>query len=204
MKTYSNFLAEVSSAQALKNATRAATPDKRQQEILAARRKARAEGRPTPQSTTTTKPNTTTTAIVKTQPKSLPSDKGSAIQKRSSSAITTRPAAQQTSKGGAIVKAKSNKLAQPAVKKVNVKVDDPKPKTEKKPVEPVPNDRPDETTVLPDKEKKPKRDACPAGQFYFAGKCRFNPNVKASKLDTDDSVATGSVSGVKMKNTIDS
>jgi hypothetical protein len=206
MKTYSNYLAEVSSAQALKNATRAATPNKRQEDILSARRKARTEGKPTPQSTTTTKPNTTTTAIVKAQPKSLPSDKGSAIQKRPSTAITPRPAAQQTSTGGALVKARSNKLANSGIKKVDVKVDEPRPqrpgttrpdtKPETATDKPPKPDKPDK----PDKPQKPKRDACPAGQFYFAGQCRF----KGSPLQTDDSASTGSVGGVKMKNTIDS
>lgn len=128
-------------------------------------------------------------AIVKRPQPKLPNSKGSAL--------ATRPSAQPTSRGGAIAKSNSAKIANPNIKKARVKVDQPEQQT-KRPG----TTRPTSTTTTnkPQPKGKERREPCPAGQVRFGGKCRTAPSIRQPVRSTDDSVSTGSVQGLKTKN----
>lgn len=128
-------------------------------------------------------------AIVKRPQPKLPNSKGSAL--------ATRPSAQQTSRGGAIAKSNSAKISNPNIKKARVKVDQPEQQTRRPGTT-----RPTTTTTTKPQDKpqgREKKEPCPAGQVRFGGKCRFIPKGAPAR-STDDSVSTGSVEGLKTKN----
>ena len=135
-------------------------------------------------------PRTSSSAIVKRPQQKLPNSKGSAL--------AVRPSAKQTSRGGAIAKSNTAKITNPNIKKARVRVDQPEQQT-KRPGTTRPATKPTTTTTTKPQGKE-RREPCPAGQVRFAGKCRFNPNLKQPVRDTDDSVSTGSVQGLKTKN----
>ena len=205
MKSYNNFLSEAISASRLaqlaaKGKGGAAAAKMKADNLTSSAVKAR--------STTTTKPKSlpgtgsSGGALVKRNPKTLPSGSGGAITKKtqpsmsggSGGSLTRRPSAQQTSKGGAVVRAnRTGKLDNRGVKEVDVKVDKPRPQrpgTTRTTDTPVVDNRPESTTTQSNNQKKKKNKNNKSGIKF--------PSI--DKLETDDSTSTGSVSGLQYKN----
>ena len=183
MKTYTQFIAEApTEAEAAKIAP-GISPEKRRAALERNARRQAARDTPTTQK----------------KQKALPAgNQGGGIQKRTTSSIV-KP---QSKSGGlakrpsqGITKAKSNKLANPNIKKVDVKVD--KPKFQAR--------RPGTTrTTTTTTETKPEtttttRPSNTSSEKPKAKERKFGlPQV--NKLDTSDEVATGSVTGLNFKN----
>lgn len=204
MKSYNNFLSEAISASRLaqlaaKGKGGAAAAKMKADNLTSSAVKAR--------STTTTKPKSlpgtgsSGGALVKRNPKTLPSGSGGAITKKtqpsvsggSGGSLTRRPSAQQTGKGGAVVRAnRTGKLDNRGVKKVDVKVDKPRPQrpgTTRTTDTSVADNNTDTTTTQSVNQKKKKNKKKSGIRF---------PSI--DKLQTDDSTSTGSVSGLQYKN----
>ena len=204
MKSYNNFLSEAISASRLaqlaaKGKGGAAAAKMKADNLTSSAVKAR--------STTTTKPKSlpgtgsSGGALVKRNPKTLPSGSGGAITKKtqpsvsggSGGSLTRRPSAQQTSKGGAVVRAnRTGKLDNRGVKEVDVKVDKPRPQrpgTTRTTDTSVADNNTDTTTTQSVNQKKKKNKKKSGIKF---------PSI--DKLETDDSTSTGSVSGLQYKN----
>ena len=129
---------------------------------------------------------------------------GGAIQKRTTSSIVKPQSksgalAKRPSQG--ITKAKSNKLANPNIKKVDVKVDKPKfqakrPGTTRTTT--TTTTKPETTTTKPETTTT-TRPSNTSSEKPKAKERKFGlPQV--NKLDTSDEVATGSVRGLNFKN----
>lgn len=205
MKSYNNFLSEAISAARLaqlaaKGKGGAATAKMKADNLKSSTT--------TTRSTTTTKPKSLPGtgsrggALVKRNSKTLPGGSGgSAVEKTqpsmsgSGGSSARKPSAQQTSKGGAVVRAnRTGKLDNRGVKEVNVKVDKPRPQrpgTTRTTDTPVVDNRPESTTTKSNNQKKKKKNKNNKSGIRF-------PSI--DKLETDDSVSTGSVSGLQYRN----
>ena len=206
MKSYNNFLSEAISASRLaqlaaKGKGGAAAAKMKADNLTSSAVKAR--------STTTTKPKSlpgtgsSGGALVKRNPKTLPSGSGGAITKKtqpsmsggSGGSLTRRPSAQQTGKGGAVVRAnRTGKLDNRGVKKVDVKVDNSETQTTRpgttRTTDTSVADNNNDTTTTQSVNQKKKKNKKKSGIKF--------PSI--DKLETDDSTSTGSVSGLQYKN----
>ena len=189
MKTYTQFIAEApTEAEAAKIAP-GISPEKRRAALERNARRQAARDTPTTQKKQKALPagnqgggiqKTTTSSIVK------PQSKSGGLAKRPSQGIT---------------KAKSNKLANPNIKKVDVKVDKPKfqarrPGTTRTTT--TTTTKPETTTTKPETTTT-TRPSNTSSEKPKAKERKFGlPQV--NKLDTSDEVATGSVTGLNFKN----
>ena len=189
MKTYQEFITEApTEAEAAKIAP-GISPEKRRAALERNARRQAARDTPTTQK----------------KQKALPAgNQGGGIQKRTTSSIV-KP---QSKSGGlakrpsqGITKAKSNKLANPNIKKVDVKVDKPKfqakrPGTTRTTT--TTTTKPETTTTKPETTTT-TRPSNTSSEKPKAKERKFGlPQV--NKLDTSDVVSTGSVKGLNFKN----
>ena len=183
MKTYTQFIAEApTEAEAAKIAP-GISPEKRR---AALEKNARNQAR---RDTPTTQKNQ----------KALPAgNQGGGIQKTTTSSIVKPQSksgglAKRPSRG--ITKAKSNKLTNPNIKKVDVKVDKPKFQAKRpgttRTTTTTTETKPETTTTTKPSNKSSKKPEAKERKFGL-------PQV--NKLDTSDEVSTGSVQGLNFKN----
>ena len=187
MKTYTQFIAEApTEAEAAKIAP-GISPEKRRAALERNARRQAARDTPTTQKKQKALPagnqgggiqKTTTSSIVK------PQSKSGGLAKRPSQGIT---------------KAKSNKLANPNIKKVDVKVDKPKfqarrPGTTRTTT--TTTTKPETTTTTKPETTTTTRPSNTSSEKPKAKERKF----ELPKLDTSDVVSTGSVQGLNFKN----
>ena len=178
MKTYTQFIAEAPTEAEAARIAPGISPEKRRAALERNARRQAARDTPTTQK----------------KQKALPAgNQGGGIQKRTTSSIV-KP---QSKSGGlakrpsqGITKAKSNKLANPNIKKVDVKVD--KPKFQAR--------RPGTTRTTTTTTTKPETTTTTTSSEKPKAKERKFGLPQVNKLDTSDEVATGSVRGLNFKN----